>query len=1085
MGFGASDELGAAATPWSSAELSARGVAFAAIWATGADTSIDGVVRVQALRRDAASGRWEVLDVLANPFAGRAPDSTAARVVLEAGTTLDELAGAPEPREAFARLTAFVGERVLVVAESEASRAWLRHFAASDFDLKDVLGLGELASLLAPARAAGVGAPPKSARDVQHGLSELIGRFLALDARAIELGCAGWCASWRSLRDSDPETARRLELALQLVEMPELWRDETGIALGLRDRALSGNFRCDPEDAGEQAAVLVDELQPRCAQVGAEWRLHDTVPVASEAPTPFADADLALVDDVFEARLPALFERSGGAARSYRRGQHEVARHVAATLGSRKMLLVHAPTGTGKTLAYLVPALLWSLRHNVRVGVSTYTRALQEQAIDSELPRALQALELAGVDAKPRVTLLKGRANYLCWRALRLQVPSPSDSGEAWLAWTGLALFALMDDEGDLDRFPMRAAIAATPAKHLREVETLVRAVRCAPVCCKTREDREACAAEIARVRAERSHLVVTNHAFLLAVQSFVKHVVFDECEHLHDQAGGAWSHTATLREMREQLVRLRQPGRPNSRAPLDRLERVLMPNSPGFALLQSCETAVYATLGALDALEVAIANFRTWRDAQKRLREPRDEHSLLREYVAASSDEAQECCTGARELIEARRDLALAANELDVTLSELTAGLDVLHIPGAARVRRALELGRTDLLEWLETIEAWIPLTDGVPNMRRDTFHDVEEDSRGDVLLAARVLLPNEFLGRHYYPQLDSAVFISATTYLRNGFESAAGYLGLDRAAQPAEDETREPREVTTFRAEDPFDYSRVVVCVPNDAPSITASRETFGAYVREFISQLGERTRGRMLVLFTNSDEARRIGQELSGFFRARGIPLWFQNMPGVRKEELGALFRERVDSILLGVDTFWYGADFPGETLEYLVIVKLPYGVPDRYHHAQCAALGQPEQRRRIYLPRALGKFRQGFGRLMRRESDRGCVFVLDSRVLVGANKLFLGELPLDSELGRSPDAEWPSNGARLVVDETQRCVEAALAHMGLDPSAPPRDIEPVRDVRGDTSFVREVVPQPPPERPRAVNELLDIAPDDVPF
>jgi ATP-dependent DNA helicase DinG len=1078
MGFGATSDENAAAAPWSSAELAARGVAFAAIWATGADTSIDGVVRVQALRRGGESGRWEVLDMLANPFAGRAPDSSAARLAREAGATLDELANSPAPRDVFARLTAFVGERVLVVGDSEASRAWLRHFATSDFDAKDVLGLAELASLLAPARAAIVTARPKSARDVQHGLSQLVGRFLTLPARAVELGCAGWCASWRDLRDSDPQTARRLELALQLVETPSLWSDETGAALGLRDRVLSGNFHCAPEDAAEHAANIVDTLQPHCAHIGAEWRARDTVPIASETPTPFVDVDLALVDDVFAARLPALFELSGGGARSYRRGQHEVARHVAATLGSRKLLLVHAPTGTGKTLAYLVPALLWSLRHNVRVGVSTYTRALQEQAIDSELPRALQALELAGVEAKPRVTLLKGRANYLCWRALRLHVPAESDSGEAWLAWTSLALFALMDDDGDLDRFPMRAAIAATPAKHLRELETLARAVRCAPVCCTAREDRETCAAEIARMRAERSHLVVTNHAFVLAVQSFVKHVVFDECEHLHDQAGGAWSHTATLREMREQLVRLRQPGRPNSRAPLDRLERVLLPNSAGFELLQGCVTAVYATLGALDSLEVEIANFRTWRDAQRRLREPRDEHSLLREYVTAASD-------GARELIDARRNLALAANELDATLSELIAGLDALQIQGRARIRRALELGRTDLLEWLGAVEAWIPLRDGVANLRRDTFHDIEEDSRGDVVLAARVLLPNEFLGRHYYPQLESAVFISATTFLRNGFESAAGYLGLDRAAQPAEDETREPREVTTFRAADPFDYSRVVVCVPNDAPSIIASRETFLAYVREFIAQLGERTRGRMLVLFTNADEARRVGQELSGFFRARGIPLWFQNMPGVRKEELGSLFRERVDSILLGVDTFWYGADFPGETLEYLVIVKLPYGVPDRYHHAQCAALGASEQRRRIYLPRALGKFRQGFGRLMRRESDRGCVFVLDSRVLVGANRLFLGELPLNSDLGRSPDAEWPSNGAHLVIDDTQRCVEAALAHMHVDAIPPATVLEPTDDAGDDSSFVREVLPQPPPDRTRATTEVLDIRPDDVPF
>jgi Rad3-related DNA helicase len=140
--------------------------------------------------------------------------------------------------------------------------------------------------------------------------------------------------------------------------------------------------------------------------------------------------------------------------------------------------------------------------------------------------------------------------------------------------------------------------------------------------------------------------------------------------------------------------------------------------------------------------------------------------------------------------------------------------------------------------------------------------------------------------------------------------------------------------------------------------------------------------------------------------------------------------------VDSILLGVDTFWYGADFPGETLEYLVIVKLPYGVPDRYHEAQCMAIGTAQQRKQIYMPRALAKFRQGFGRLMRRETDRGCVFILDGRALDGRHRAFLKELPVDNpiEAQRALDGEGQRR-ARLVRGDTDTCLREALAHMGL--------------------------------------------------
>jgi ATP-dependent DNA helicase DinG len=1012
MGFRATSEGdGVQAVPWASAHE--RGLAFVAIRATGSDTSLDRIVGVHALRRDGA-GAAEELELAAEEIAS----------------------------SGLARLVEFVGERVILAADGDATRNWLRHHGRASAAQR-VLGLAEIASVVAPARARQVASALDDAHAIERELAELVRDFQALDAGALELLDAAWTLAWRGLLECDPTTAERLAAVLRIVHH------------GLRSSALRGTV-----DALDRALGAIDELAPRCATIGAEWKQLATVPVGDDELRPFDESELGLVDDVFRVHLPALLAASSG---SYRAGQHEVARQVAATLGSGKLLLVHAPTGTGKTLAYLVPALLWSVRHDVRVGVSTYTRALQEQAIDQDVPLALRALARAGWEAAPRITLLKGRANYLCWRALKLQVPSEDDRAESWLAWASLVLFALTDEDGDLDRFPMRAALAAQPTAYLREIETLVRAVGAAPACCKTRADRDACAAEVARLRAERSHVVVTNHSFALARQAFFRHMVFDECEHLHDQAGSAWSHTITLRDIREHLSRLRQPGRTNARGPLDRLERSLFDGLAGSELLQASVKARYATLGALEGLQTALDGYRAWRGERQRGRETRDEHSLLREFVELIDDGAT---PAARLLVDARVDLTRAATELEATLSQLAAEIDSLHLQGAARTRRQLELERTGLMEWLAAVEAWLPMQDGQVRLRQDTFHDVEEDARGEIVLAARVLLPNEFLGRHYYPQLKSAVFISATTWLRGGFESALGLLGLDRAAQPAEDEVREPREIATFRAADPFDYARVAVCVPNDAPSISASREAFSAYVRDFIAQLGERTRGRMLVLFTNSDDARRTGNELTGFFRARGLPLWFQNMPGVRKEELGLLFRERVDSILLGVDTFWYGADFPGETLEYLVIVKLPYGVPDRYHHAQCAALGQGEQRRRIYLPRALAKFRQGFGRLMRRESDRGCVFVLDSRILVGANKLFLGELPLDSELGRSSDDEWPRGAARLVVDSTERCIEAALEHMqrlGARPSS---------------SIVRERPREPAPR-------ILEIAPDDVPF
>jgi Rad3-related DNA helicase len=419
------------------------------------------------------------------------------------------------------------------------------------------------------------------------------------------------------------------------------------------------------------------------------------------------------------------------------------------------------------------------------------------------------------------------------------------------------------------------------------------------------------------------------------------------------------------------------------------------------------------------------------------RERQEADQHSLFREYV--------EHCGAA--LCLAHGALRAALSELAIGLAQLSETLDgALPSRETPRLRRALEILRLELEEQRGAVESWIPRDErGAPSFGRESFHDLETSASGEDVLATRVLLPHEYLGRRYYPNLAGAVLLSATTWLRGGFDSASAYLGLARAAEPAPEEEREPMPLQSFRAPEAFDYARVLVAVPRDAPPV-ADKQAWLEYTARFIGYLAERTRGRMLALFTNAEDVAAIGARLEPFFAARRLPFWWQRMRGTTKEELGQLFRNQIDSTLLGLDAFWYGADFPGATLEYLVIARLPFGVPDRYHHAQCAALGATEQRRTIYLPRALAKFRQGFGRLMRKESDKGCVFVLDKRVLDPRQRAFLQELPLDNAWeAETRAAEDERRRARLVLGDSERCIDEALAHMGLKAETRRRGLE----------------------------------------
>ena len=1033
------------ATPWS-AERPAH-LAFATLWCTGADPERDSLVRVQALRQ-AADGRWESFAAFCR--SERAPsdaleaEHVSARLAREFGLSAADLGGAPEVARALEEFHAFLDGRTVITAARRPFLAWWR--ARAGAPALAVLDLAEIAGLSLPGRLAAEGealatsllgrtpeAGPRALgpAHLRVALGVLAARVLVQPepARAVLVHTLG--AAARALERAGSARARDVALVLALLEHPSAWRDPARAlepeSYELRDGRLASAARELPE-----LYAALDAARPRWQRSSESER--DLPALRLEEERTLDEADRRHVDEIFQELLPRHFEarhseaKDGAAsASSYRLGQHGVASVIAEGFGRRELRLVHAPTGTGKTLAYLVPTALWALRNHARVGIATYTRVLQEQAMEREAPLALELLR-AGAGAQGiRIAVLKGRENYLCWRGLCLQARAAGDPADELLAWSALALFALRDENGDLDNFSTRAPLSELDSEaYRRTAERLLRAVRSEAGCCTLASDRATCAAESAWRAAERAHVVITNHALALARRDFFQHMVFDECEHLHDVALSAFSSSVGLRELAATLARLHQAeAGPEARRALTRVAALAPDGSEAALQAAQCIAASGDARSASSELAAQCVHFKGWRAERMHERTDADQHSLFREYALEHGE----------RLLASHAALGRALGALSAGLMRLQESLDgTVPSREAPRLRRALELLRVELEEQRSAVELWIPRDPrGRPAFGRESFHDLETTAGGDDVLVTRVLLPHEHLGRHYYPQLAGAVLLSATTWLRGGFESAAAYLGLARAAEPAPDEEREPVPVHSFRAPEAFDYSRVLLAVPRDAPPV-GDKLAHLDYTARFIGYLAERTRGRLLALFTNAEDLAAVGTKLEPFFAARRLPFWWQRMRGASKEELGQLFRAQVDSVLLGLDAFWYGADFPGATLEYLVIARLPFGVPDRYHHAQCAALGPAEQRKTIYLPRAMAKFRQGFGRLMRKESDRGCVFVLDKRVLDPRHRAFLRELPVRGA-GEEHEGVGEERLARLVLGDSERCLDEALAHMGM--------------------------------------------------
>ncbi len=1054
------------ATVFAAPSLASEGAACVVLWASGGDTRADSILRIAAIRRS-EGGEWQTFERHCAPrrVRGRGPAGSAApeenaglsrRVRGEFGVNPADLIGAPDAREVWGELRDFVGARPVLTNDGSLLAAWSR---ALDLESGVTLppwsavGIDEVAVLIEPGHLSTLGSarlvetllgaelaprPPGALHPPQvlAALAELIARFHALGG-AVHAVCAfAWRKALEPLGGTDPEARVRLALATALVDRPSLWAGDTELfAPGrLDDRVLSG-ADVDSIDADDPLAIL----SPRVADLVED--LKDETPLGADVDgdAPFHPEDLARLDELFREHLPQLFAKTTArpASSLYRESQHRVAEEVARCLGSDELLLVHAPTGTGKTLAYLLPALMWARRYGVRVGVATYTRALQSQAMEREVPRAIEALRRAGLPAGFRVSMLKGREHSLCWRSLRLHAPIEGDDPEAWLAWCALALFGLRDGDGDLDRFPRRSPVRFTAsAPYRRALASLVAHARARSGCCRAIADRATCAAEAARRRAERSHVVLTNQSFALARPEFFRRVVFDECEHLHDQAMSAWSHRVSFTEVRRVLNRLHDPGGNGGgsgrrRAPLDRLRNRLPVGSGASDRLAAALVLWSHAMNSLARLESSVLEYERWRAVAARGRPEAELHGLFREYV-----ETQGIDAGGRsgELVDARLDLVGQLGRLDASLAQLAEELMNVKVPRAARARRTLELARTALDEMGEALAAWLPIDEGVPRFGGSMFHDVERNVRDEVVLSALVLLPGDALGRFYYPELGSAAFVSATTRLGGSFEPSKGYLGLDRVAEiDAEtgevDRTAGTRRVTSFHAPEVFDYERVLVGLPRGLPAVQ-TREPYLDFLARYLPWYAERTRGRMLCLFTSLRDVREVAERAGPRFEAAGLPLLWQGMEAAGKEELSALFRERVEATLFGVDTFWYGADFPGETLETLVMARLPYGVPDRYHHAQCAAIGVGAQRKRIYMPRALAKFRQGFGRLMRTSTDRGVVLVLDSRITERRHGSFLSELPV-----ARPGSYDPAARARMARGDIDVVSREAFAHLGV--------------------------------------------------
>ena len=701
-----------------------------------------------------------------------------------------------------------------------------------------------------------------------------------------------------------------------------------------------------------------------------------------------ADGDL---DPMDTEELARLFE-TGGLFESSMEGyeqrpqQVSMVRSVAGAFNEGEVLLVEAGTGTGKSLSYLTPALLWAVRNDQRVVVSTNTRNLQEQLFYKDLPFLLENLGLPF-----RATLLKGRSNYLCLDRWRQVTRRPADhlTVEEREAAIPLAVWARETQTGDISEHAgfNRGAGAGLWEKINGEGTACPRCVF-----------KEACFVNRVRRAAMASHVVIINHALLFAdlqsdhaVLSRYSHLIIDEAhnleraavQHLTLEVGG-W-------RMRRVLGRMHAPewGGTGVLAGLDRLATKAAEN------LEWKSPLAAGTRMAIDRITEVnrrIEDF--FRIASDEAFGQSDDGAARRTKLRyrAEDEYAGILRSSARVLIEGLAGLRESLGMLHATLDQVhDSWLDDRESRGNAIV------AAMDFCTEME--EALFVLTEASEGERVYWVEATRSQPMSCVLTAAPLRVADRLHDDLFRP-LRTAVLTSATLTVGDRFDYQIERLGLDRI---------DPRRLQVQGIGSPFDYAdQVLVCVPAAFP--TPRSDAFQTEVSRLILDLVVSTMRSTLVLFTSYTQLNRTYQDIKPDLAEHGVAVLAQGTSGPRSALLDR-FRRSDTAVLLGTDSFWEGVDVPGKALEMVILVKLPFAVPtEPLVQAQVERLEDAGRNSffEYQVPEAVIKFRQGFGRLIRSTRDYGVVTILDQRVVSTAyGRLFLESLPAGSEV--YPDAD----------------------------------------------------------------------------
>ena len=693
--------------------------------------------------------------------------------------------------------------------------------------------------------------------------------------------------------------------------------------------------------------------------------------------------------------LCALFESGGTFDRQtekyeVRTEQIEMVRAIADAFNNNHLLVAEAGTGVGKSMAYLTPAIHHAAQNGRRIIVSTNTKNLQEQLFFKDLPHLEHTLNIPF-----SYVLLKGRSNYIClnrWHAALTNIDTFFTEDERAGALS-LVIWAEQTQTGDISEnngFDMRRH-AGLWAKVCSD------SGYCRSQKCRTNGQ---CFANTVRRSAQKAHIVVVNHSLLFsdivsenAVLGEYEDLILDEAHNIEKIAAQYLGRELNIWHVKNFSDQLRSPGF-HSTGTLPALRHWIGVADLKDNIFATFDTGIGRAVNAAEDIYLKAQVF--FQDLTEFLYGKQGSRKFY--YTPKERYRPGENTFNA--VGESLENFAEAGSELNSSLKNLCAWLKDLPddtFPNQDELVNELDGRAQECSDLIATLKH---LTHPEDEQCVYWFELPTRENSSDTRLFSAPLHVANVLRDALYDKMRTIVFTSATLGIRGKLIYFLQRMGLD---------TMSDGRVQTSCLGSPFDYDlQALVCVPQFMPSPKSPH--FQRAVDDLLRHLAREVGRGTLALFTSYSMLNQSYDALKNDLSSDGILLLGQGIDGARGS-ITDRFKTHRRAMLLGTDSFWEGVDIPGEALEILGIIRLPFAVPSEPLVA--AHMEELEKQGKnpflhYSVPEAILKFRQGFGRLIRNKSDRGIVIVFDSRVLsTFYGRAFLEALPVQHRAFRAPD------------------------------------------------------------------------------